>query len=56
MVKPAANGNFGVVRLLLDHGAEPNYTDKDDGSPLSIAQLNDHTGVIAMLTRHESRT
>jgi ankyrin repeat protein len=52
----AANGYSKVVRLLLDYGAEPNYTDKDGRSPLSIAQFYDQTTVIAMLTEYESIT
>ncbi|CZR68380.1 related to heterokaryon incompatibility protein [Phialocephala subalpina] len=52
----AAHGHSKVVRLLLDHGAEPNYTDKDGRSPLSVAQLNRWDTIVAMLTGHESTT
>jgi ankyrin repeat protein len=35
----AAYGYSEVVRLLLDHGAELNYADKDGRSLLSVAQF-----------------
>jgi len=50
----AAYGHSEVVRLLLDHGAEQNYTDKDGRSPLSVAQFYHQATVIAMLIRHEA--
>ncbi|KAF4624545.1 hypothetical protein G7Y89_g13625 [Cudoniella acicularis] len=48
------NGHSHVVRLLLDHGAEPNRTNKEGRSALFIAQLYKKDDVIAMLTSHES--
>ena len=54
LFRAAAHGRSEVVRLLLDYGAELNYTDKDGRSPLSVAQFYREGTVIAMLTRHES--
>jgi ankyrin repeat protein len=52
----AARGRSKVIRLLLDYGAEPNYTDKDGRSLLSVAQFYYQNTVVAILTRHESTT
>jgi ankyrin repeat protein len=56
LFQAAEDSGSEVVRLLLDHGAELNYIDEDDGSPLSVAQLHRQATVITMLTEHESTT
>ncbi|CZR65557.1 uncharacterized protein PAC_15457 [Phialocephala subalpina] len=51
----AAHGYSKVVRLLLDHGAKLDYTDKDGRSLLSIAQFYSQATVIAILNETEHR-
>ena len=52
----AANGHVEVVKLLLGHGIEQNYVDKNGRSPFSVAQLYRRTDVIDILTRYNAST
>ncbi len=45
----ARSGNAEVVRLLLDHAADPTLRDGDGQSPLEIAANHGHHGVVDML-------
>ena len=49
----AANSGFSrVVRLLLDHGADPNFWAGRNGEPLYFAARNGHTEVVRILLEH----
>ena len=44
------DGSVGIVRMLLDHNADPNHASADDGTTaLSLAALGNHAGVAQML-------
>jgi ankyrin repeat protein len=45
----AANNRAEVVRLLLDHGADPQLANGDGKTPLDLATAEGHTAVIEML-------
>ena len=47
----AENGHEGVVRVLLNRGADPNSTDKSGRTPLSWAVLNGHETVAKYLLK-----
>jgi len=51
----AAQGHSEVVQLLLDYGAEQNYTDKDGRSPIHVAQFYHQANVIDILTKHDAK-
>jgi len=47
------NGNVRIVYLLLEAGANPNFTnDSDEVTPLSYAIVADHTDVVLLLLNH----
>lgn len=46
---PAAHGSIGIVRLLLEEGANPNIMDKRNASPLHIAADAGQVEVMRML-------
>lgn len=49
----AANSGFsGVVRLLLDHGADPNHRAGRYGHPLFFAARNGHMEVVQILLKY----
>lgn len=45
----AMAGNTAVVRLLLDHGADPNSRDDQHRTPLAHAKTNRHAAIVALL-------
>ena len=51
LVEASALGHEAVVRALLDHGANANYTD-EDSSPLVTASSSGHLGVVKDLIDH----
>lgn len=44
-----AEGLAGFVRMLVQHGANPNIGNADQRSPLHEAACNGHTKVVAIL-------
>jgi ankyrin repeat protein len=48
------DGNEGIVGLLMDAGADPDFVDKDGETALSIARRNGHKSVIQILSRSVS--
>ncbi len=48
----AENGNFELVRILLQYGADPNWCCCSCVTPLHVAILNEHTRVVALLLAH----
>ncbi len=48
----AYEGRFDVVKLLLEHGADPNTQDKDGRTPLHWAALRGLVDVVRLLLVH----
>ncbi len=48
----ARKGHVEIVRLLLEHGADPNARDIHGGTPLHDAALWGHTEVVKLLLEH----
>jgi ankyrin repeat protein len=46
----ASEGQDKVVRLLLEHGADPSLVDADGDTALTFAKQNGHRAVVAILT------
>ena len=51
MEKHPQNGQEGVVRLLLEHGASPDPQTEDGLTPLWLVAQGGHADVVAMLHR-----
>ena len=49
LMTAAAEGQTEVVRLLLEHGADPGLKDKDGDTAASFARENGHTAVVELL-------
>ncbi|KAM6521558.1 hypothetical protein FSOLCH5_006312 [Fusarium solani] len=47
----ARNGHTAIVKMLLDHGANPNLKDFDRATPLWHAAKEGHTTTMALLTK-----
>ncbi|RFN46273.1 ankyrin repeat-containing protein [Fusarium flagelliforme] len=45
----AETGNEGILRLLLEHGADPALEDKQDQIPLSLAVMNEREAITEIL-------
>ncbi len=52
IVCAAENGNFELVRLLLEYGADPDWCCCSCVTALHVAILNEHTYVVALLLAH----
>ena len=48
----AARGHADLCRLLLDHGADPNFPDKDGYSPLHMAAGYLHTHIVTLFLEY----
>ncbi|KAJ4226312.1 hypothetical protein NW759_004898 [Fusarium solani] len=48
----ARNGHTAIVKMLLDHGANPNLKDFDRATPLWHAAKEGHTTTMALLTKY----
>lgn len=46
------NNRTDVVRVLLQHGADPSIPDKNGITPLSIASVDEHSEITKMLLQH----
>ena len=49
LMTAAAEGQVGVVRCLLDHGADRSIKDTDGDTALTFARQNGHAEVVALL-------
>jgi ankyrin repeat protein len=49
----AEKGHVCVVRLLLDHGADPGCKNRNDQTPLQLANANNHKDVVNLLRATE---
>lgn len=49
------DGNYEVVKLLLDHHADPNMGDGWDYNPLATASANNHIEVMRLLIARGAR-
>ena len=47
-----AYGHENIVRLLLQHGANPDVCCDEDTSPLETAIVHGHAGIVALLLQH----
>ena len=45
----SANGHEGVVKLLLERGADPKYSDEDSKTPQWLAEENGHPEIVKLL-------
>ncbi|HET7113390.1 MAG TPA: ankyrin repeat domain-containing protein [Pyrinomonadaceae bacterium] len=52
LMRAAYHGRVQMVRLLLDHGADPNLTRNDNFTALSLAAFFGHAEIVEMLMRH----
>lgn len=52
LIVAAANGNLGVVRVLLDHGAKTGTADRFGGTALHRAAAGNHVEVVKYLLDH----
>jgi len=50
--RAAARGRTRVVRILLEHGADPNARGEQERTPLHPAAAHGHTGVVKLLVEH----
>jgi ankyrin repeat protein len=51
----AQSGAYDIVRLLLEHGADPNIKDKDGNTPLHrAAHFNSNEAVARVLLEHHA--
>jgi ankyrin repeat protein len=48
----ATSGDLDEVKLLLEHGADPNVKDNDGRTPLHYAADFDHPEVVKLLLEH----
>lgn len=55
LITAAARGNARSVELLLKAGADPNYRDKDGGTPLSVAARRHYEGITHLLMQGGAR-
>lgn len=51
----ASAGNVAMVKLLLDHGADPNIRDGYDGYPLTAAADSDNVPVMQLLIKRGAK-
>ena len=49
---PASHGHVQVVRVLLEHGADPNVRRNDNFTALSLAAFFGHAEIVETLMRH----
>jgi ankyrin repeat protein len=49
LMTAASEGLVDIVRVLLEHGADPSLVDKDGDTAASFAQQNGHAEVVALL-------
>jgi ankyrin repeat protein len=52
LTRAAANGLYDVVRLLLDHGADPNLSRRDGETAAALARAYRHPDVAVMIDRY----
>jgi hypothetical protein len=55
LMRAAYHGRVQMVRVLLDHGADPNVTRNDNFTALSLAAFFGHAEIVDMLMGHGAR-
>ncbi len=48
-------GHYDSAELLIEHGADVNYKDENDMTPLFFAAVNGHFECMALLIKHGIR-
>ena len=56
LMRAAYHGRVEIVRVLLEHGADPNVARNDDFTALSLAAFFGHSEIVEMLVAHGART
>lgn len=56
LMRAAYHGRVQMVRMLLEHGADPNLMRNDKFTALSIAAFFGHTEIVDMLVQHGANT
>jgi uncharacterized protein len=49
------DSNYGVVKMLLERGADPNISDMYGDSPLDIARYNANAGIVELLIAYGAK-
>nr|XP_054752859.1 serine/threonine-protein phosphatase 6 regulatory ankyrin repeat subunit B-like [Lytechinus pictus] len=52
----AENGYLGIVRILLNNGAELDWKNEDEETPIHVAAANGHTSVVMEFVKREEST
>ncbi|XP_041463333.1 transient receptor potential cation channel subfamily A member 1 homolog isoform X1 [Lytechinus variegatus] len=52
----AENGYLGIVRILLNNGAELDWKNEDEETPIHVAAANGHTAVVMEFVKREEST
>src|SRR5678815_1968851 len=56
LMRAAYHGRLRLVRVLLEHGADPNVTRNDNFTALSLAAFFGHAEVVDILMQHGAKT
>ena len=56
LMRAAYHGRVQMVRVLLEHGADPNVTRNDNFTALSLAAFFGHAEIVDILMRHGANT
>ena len=56
LMRAAYHGRVQMVRVLLDHGADPNVSRNDNFTALSLAAFFGHAEIVDLLMRHGANT
>ncbi|HEU4433651.1 MAG TPA: ankyrin repeat domain-containing protein [Pyrinomonadaceae bacterium] len=56
LMRAAHHGRVGLVRVLLEHGADPNLERNDNFTALSLAAFFGHAEIVEVLMQHGAKT
>jgi hypothetical protein len=56
LMRAAYHGRVRLVRVLLEHGADPNVTRNDNFTALSLAAFFGHAEIVEILMQHGAKT